>query len=231
MKRWRQAALPLAALVCTAALLFSLPAVERADAAYRAAQTVTILIDPGHGGADGGAAGSGGVQEKDVNLAISRTLAALLRVMGFPVTMTREDDRSIHSPQVSSLREQKVSDMHNRLVLYEQAGLVLSIHQNQFTQSQYSGAQVFYALQNPQSKPLAAAIREQVLALLQPENTRELKRADKSLYLMANATVPVALVECGFLSNPAECRRLADPDYQRQMAFAITAGVLRYLAS
>lgn len=231
MKRWRQAALPLAALVCTAALLFSLPTVKRADAAYRAAQTVTILIDPGHGGADGGAAGSGGVQEKDVNLAISRTLAALLRVMGFPVTMTREDDRSIHSPQVSSLREQKVSDMHNRLALYEQAGLVLSIHQNQFTQSQYSGTQVFYAPQNPQSKPFAAAIREQVLALLQPENTRELKRADKSLYLMANATVPVALVECGFLSNPAECRRLANPDYQRQMAFAITAGVLRYLAS
>lgn len=229
MRQWGRWALPITALVCVLAVLLALPTVRRADAEYRAAQTPSILIDPGHGGADGGASGVDGTQEKTVNLAISHTLAALLRVMGYDVTMTRETDISIHSADAASLREQKVSDMHNRLALYEQATLVVSIHQNQFSQSQYSGAQLFYAPKNENSRPLAATIREQVLSLLQPENTRELKKADNALYLMSHATVPVALVECGFLSNAAECAKLADPAYQRQMAFAVASGVLRYL--
>ena len=187
-----------------------------------------ILIDPGHGGADGGATGVDGTGEKDVNLSVSRSLAAVLWVMGQEVRMTRVDDRSVHSPEAGTLREQKVSDMHNRLAMYEQASLVVSIHQNQFTQSQYSGAQVFYAPKNEQSRVLATHIRERVLALLQPENKRELKRADDSLFLLSNATVPVALVECGFLSNPEECRKLADPTYQRQMAFAVAGGILAF---
>lgn len=229
MRRWGRWALPVTALLCVTALLLALPTVRQADVTFREAQIPSILIDPGHGGADGGASGADGTQEKDVNLAVSRALSSMLSVLGFPVTMTREDDRSIHSADADSLREQKVSDMHNRLALYEQASLVISVHQNQFSQSQYAGAQVFYAPKNPASQPLAASIREQVVALVQPDNTRELKRADASLYLMSNATVPVALVECGFLSNPAECRKLADPAYQRQMAFAVAAGVLNYL--
>ena len=160
--------------------MLSLPAVKQADAAFREAETPVILIDPGHGGADGGATGVDGTQEKAVNLAVSHTLAALLRVMGHEVQMTREDDRSIHSADADTLREQKVSDMHNRLALYEQASLVVSIHQNQFTQSQYSGAQIFYSKQNEKSRPLASGIRDAVIALLQPKNTRELKRGDDS---------------------------------------------------
>lgn len=220
--------LALTAGVCVAALLFSLPVVKRADAVYREEQQTVILIDPGHGGADGGATGVDGTSEKDVNLSVSRTLAAILRVMGHEARLTREDDRSIHSPEAGTLREQKVSDMHNRLAMYEEASLVVSIHQNQFTQSQYSGAQMFYAPKNEQSKVLATHIRDKVLSLLQPENTRELKRADDSLYLLSNATVPVALVECGFLSNPAECQKLSDPTYQRQMAFAVAGGILAF---
>lgn len=231
MNHRKQAALALTALVCVLAFLWAMPQVNHVSVTGHTAKTPAILIDPGHGGADGGATGLYGVQEKDANLSIAHTLAVLLRVLGFPVTMTREDDRSIHTPDVLSLREQKVSDMHRRLALYQQADLVLSIHQNHFSQAQYSGAQVFYAPQNAQSQPLAAAVRAQVLALLQPENTRELKQADRTLYLMANSPAPTALVECGFLSNPAECRQLADPAYQRQMAFAIAAGVLHYLAS
>jgi N-acetylmuramoyl-L-alanine amidase len=202
--------------------------VKQADARYRAGERPVILIDPGHGGADGGATGVDGTGEKDVNLAVSRTLAAMLWVMGQEVRMTRVDDRSVHSPEAGTLREQKVSDMHNRLAMYEQASLVVSIHQNQFTEGKYSGAQVFYAPKNEQSRVLATHIRERVLALLQPENKRELKRADDSLFLLSNATVPVALVECGFLSNPEECRKLADPTYQRQMAFAVAGGILAF---
>lgn len=220
--------LALTAVLCVAALLLSLPVVKRADAVYRTERQTVILIDPGHGGADGGATGVDGTSEKDVNLSVSRTLAAILQVMGQEVRLTREEDRSIHSPEAGTLREQKVSDMHNRLAMYEQATLVVSIHQNQFTQSQYSGAQVFYSPKNEQSKVLATHIRERVLTLLQPENKRELKRADDSLYLLANATVPVALVECGFLSNPEECQKLSDPTYQRQMAFAVAGGILAF---
>ena len=227
MKRPKEWMVLAAGFLCLVGVLCSLPKVDRADAAYREANRPHILIDPGHGGADGGATGADGTQEKDVNLSVSRTLSALFHILGYDVTMTRETDCSIHSPEVTSLREQKVSDMHNRLALYQQATLVVSIHQNQFSQSKYSGAQVFYAPGHPESQEAAALIREEILRLLQPENTRELKRADKALYLMANTTVPTVLVECGFLSNPEECRKLADPEYQRQMAFAVAAGVMR----
>ena len=227
----RQWALPLVALGCVATLLLSLPVVERADADYRTATMPHILIDPGHGGADGGATGADGTQEKAVNLAISRTLRAVLHLLGFDVVMTREDDRSIHDSDAQTLREQKVSDMHNRLAMYEQATLVVSIHQNQFSQSQYSGTQVFWSPGHADSERLAGDIREAVLALLQPENTRALKRADDSLFLLANTTVPTALVECGFLSNPAECAQLADANYQRQMAFAVARGVALFAQS
>ena len=154
-----------------------------------------------------------------------------MHLLGFDVVMTREDDRSIHDSDAQTLREQKVSDMHNRLAMYEQATLVVSIHQNQFSQSQYSGTQVFWSPGHADSERLAGDIREAVLALLQPEKTRALKRADDSLFLLANTTVPTALVECGFLSNPAECAQLADANYQRQMAFAVARGVALFAQS
>lgn len=226
MKRQRWGIL-LAAILCAAAVGLALPRVEKANAALVA--TPRVLIDPGHGGADGGATGTDGTAEKDVNLAVARTLAALLRVMGVPTDMTRDTDRSIHSDGAGSLREQKVSDMHNRLAMYEQAALVVSVHQNHFSASKYYGTQVFCSPNHPQSRVLGAAVREQVLQLLQPENTRELKTADDGVFLLANTSVPAVLVECGFLSNPAECEKLANADYQRQMAFAVAGGVFSFL--
>ena len=104
----------------------------------------------------------------------------------------------------------------------------MSIHQNKFTQSQYDGTQVFYSGNHEESRLLASAIRESVTGLLQPDNTRELKKGDSNIYLLYKATRPAVLVECGFLSNDAELRRLKDPDYQRQMAFAVAGGILRY---
>lgn len=217
------------AALCVAALCVALPRVREANATMQAASQLYILIDAGHGGADGGATGADGTQEKAVNLAVSRTLAALLQVMGLETGMTREDDRSIHTEGATSLREQKVSDMHNRLALYDEATLVVSVHQNHFSQSQYHGTQIFCSPNDPQSRVLGAAVREQVLTLLQPENTRELKTADDGVFLLANTKTPAVLVECGFLSNLEECRKLATADYQRQMAFAIAGGVFSFL--
>ncbi len=211
---------------CVAAILAALPRVEEAASLENGGPYV--LVDAGHGGADGGATGDDGTMEKDDNLGVARTLAAVLRVMGVETGMTRKEDRSIYT-EGDSLREQKVSDMHNRLALYEEATLVVSVHQNHFSEAKYHGTQVFCSPNHPQSRVLGAAVRTSVLSLLQPENTRELKTADDSVFLLSNTTVPAVIVECGFLSNPAECEKLGQSDYQRQMAFAVAGGVFSFL--
>ncbi len=190
--------------------------------------TPYILIDAGHGGADGGAVATDGTMEKNINLPISLTVADMLRVFGYRVRTTRDADVSIHDAGVEGLRHQKVSDIRNRVALANGAALTVSIHQNQFPQSQYHGTQVFYSPNHPMSEGVGKAIRGQVIALLQPENTRPLKKGSGDIYLLKHAPTPTVLVECGFLSNPAELEKLKTPDYQRQMAFAITAGVLQH---
>ena len=211
---------------CFLAVLVTVPRVE-----HTASKTFggpCVLIDAGHGGADGGATGVDGTAEKAVNLGVSRTLALLLRVMGVSTVTTRMDDRSIHT-EGDTLREQKVSDMHNRLAMYETASCVVSVHQNHFSEAKYHGAQVFCSPNHPQSRVLGTAVRESVIAGLQPDNTREMKTADDSVFLLSHTTVPAILVECGFLSNPSECEKLAQEDYQRQMAFVVAEGVFSFL--
>jgi len=220
--------------VCAAALVFGINRVAQAPAAavQAAAAQPVIVIDPGHGGSDGGAVGTGGLVEKDVNLALSLALADQFRAAGYRVVLTRSDDRSIHDPGVTGVRRQKTSDLHNRLALMQQypGGIVLCIHQNQFSQSQYSGGQVFYGTRSPEkSKALAQAIQTNLKAMLQPGNNREIKEACDTLYLMRSAPGTAVLVECGFLSNPDEARLLARADYQRRVAFVIFASTLQYL--
>ena len=106
--------------------------------------------------------------------------------------------------------------------------IFVSIHQNHFTESRYSGTQVFYSTGDADSKILAENIRGRVVSLLQKDNTRETKPATSSIYLLWEAKVPAVLVECGFLSNSAEEAKLNDPEYQKQMAFSIYCGLLDY---
>ena len=187
-----------------------------------------ILIDPGHGGMDGGASAADGTLEKDINLAIALPLADMLRFFGYPVEMTRDTDCSIHDPGLSTVKEQKVSDLKNRLEMVNGSRLTISIHENQFSQTQYSGAQIFDGSGSAESALLADSVREAVVGLLQPDNTRELKKGSKDIYLLHNAKTPIILVECGFLSNTAELQKLKDPSYQQSMAYAIACGLLRY---
>ncbi len=184
-----------------------------------------VLVDAGHGGADGGAEGADGTSEKEINLAIARPLGDLLRVLGYTVSYTRTEDVMVNT-EGDTLRERKVSDMKNRLAMIEQADLAISIHQNKFSQAQYSGTQVFYGTGSADSHALAASIRSSVIDLLQPTNTRELKKSDGNVYLLKHATRPLVLVECGFLSNETEHEKLKTREYQLQMAFAIAVGVL-----
>lgn len=183
-----------------------------------------ILIDAGHGGEDGGAVASDGTVEKDINLAVACCLRDLLRVMGYRVSMTRETDTMVHTEGVTQ-RERKVSDLKHRLAMTETADLTVSIHQNKFSVEKYSGIQVFYGTGHPDSKARADRIREAMVSLLQPDNTRPLKAGDSNVYLLSRATTPIVLVECGFLSNDAERQQLKDSTYQRQLALGILKGL------
>lgn len=193
-------------------------------------QRPQIILDPGHGGLDGGAVGVNNTVEQGINLAISQKLAQLLRISGFEVILTRETEDSIHDPDVSGAAKQKRSDMYNRKAIIDQHpnALFVSIHQNKFQDPSCKGAQVFYSPNHPQSQDLAQGLQEQFRQLLQPENQRQIKAADEGLFLLHTAQVPAVLVECGFLSNPEECVALTQEAYQQQVAFVIYLSLLDF---
>ena len=219
--------LAIVAVFCAVVLVSAMGVVDRAKPAVSVPSGPLILVDPGHGGADGGAVAPDGTQEKDINLAISLHVADMLRVMGFEVSMTRSTDDMVNAVG-STMRERKVSDTKNRLAMVEQADLSVSIHQNKFPQSRYFGTQVFYSGNNEASRELAEQIRANVVAQLQPENKRELKKGDSNIYLLHKATKPIALVECGFLSNEEELEQLKDPVYQEKLALTVACSVIQY---
>lgn len=188
-----------------------------------------VIIDPGHGGEDGGAVANSLV-EKDINLDISLTLADLLRAAGFDVILTRSEDISIYNEDKKSLRNKKRSDLMNRLAIANENpnAIMISIHQNKFSQTQYSGAQMFYGIKNEWSKELAKKIQESFVQNLQPNNTRTIKPITSRVYLIYHAKPASVLVECGFLSNPQEAKKLADENYKKQVAFTIFGGILNF---
>lgn len=189
----------------------------------------TIVIDAGHGGEDGGAVSESGVLEKDINLSIANDTSALFYLLGFDVKQTRKTDIALDNRE-DTIRKRKVSDMKKRLEIfnYSKENTIISIHQNKFTESKYHGTQIFYSPNNPKSKQLADSIKYSVKGLLQPDNERECKKADSGIYLLKNTNNPAVIVECGFISNGEECKNLLDSQYQKQMAFSITAGFLSY---
>lgn len=220
--------------VCIFSILAVAARVQSGAAAVAAAaEKPLIVIDPGHGGMDGGATSDTGLLEKDINLSISLFLRDLLRSFGFSVVMTRETDCSIHDAGASTVRQMKVTDIHNRLkIMQEHPGCIfISIHQNHFTQSKYWGAQFFYSTAKDSSRELAEQLRIAFCAQLQPENTRELKPSGSEIYLMQHADTTAVLAECGFLSNSEEASKLGSVNYQKKVAFALFCGILNYTAA
>lgn len=177
------------------------------------------VVDPGHGGEDGGAVSVTGVPESQINLAIAKRLDALLGFYGENSYLMREEDISLHDPEAKTLREKKVSDLHNRAQLVgELEGAVLvSIHQNTFPQSKYHGTQVFFA-PTQGSQALAETCQQAIHTSLQPDNSRQAKPIADNVYLMNHVDCPAVLVECGFLSNPEEEAMLRQEDYQTKLA-------------
>lgn len=189
----------------------------------------TIIIDAGHGGEDGGAEVDG-VLEKDVNLMIARKVSDILRLNGYQVKEVRTEDISVYSDNAETLRQKKVSDLENRVKLFNEdsKNIVVSIHQNKFDSAKYHGTQLFYSTNHPESEKLARAIQTSVVMLLQNDNTRELKPSGNDIFILKNAEVPAVIVECGFLSNSEERQKLTDEAYQQELAYAIAMGVIDY---
>lgn len=189
-----------------------------------------IIIDPGHGGEDGGTSSADGIIEKDINLSISRKLDILLTLCGYNTLMTRNEDKLIYSGSHKSMRSKKVSDIRNRMSVIENnpESVFLSIHQNYFTQQKYNGAQVFYSPNNPESKLIADYIQNSVRESLQTENERKTKKSGKEIYLLYHSKTPSVMVECGFMSNPTEAALLNDEEYQIKMSLVILNGLNEY---
>ncbi|MCM1335694.1 MAG: N-acetylmuramoyl-L-alanine amidase [Bacteroides sp.] len=200
------------------------------EVAVGAVPKKVVVIDAGHGGIDGGCVGTNGVYEKDINLAIAKDLGALLSFAGYEVIYTRSEDVSIYDEGVTGIRNQKISDMENRLEIIQSYpdSVFLSIHQNQFTQSEYFGGQMFYTTNHKDNFRLAT-IMQGLFSTLQPGNDREIKLIDNGLYLFKDTKQPALLIECGFLSNPNDAANLSSAEYQKKVAFTIYKGLTEYL--
>ena len=216
-------------LLCT--ILGTVHAVSTASAAPET--PITVVLDIGHGGEDGGAVGVNGIQEKDINLAIGLHVRDCLQEAGITVKMIRETDTAVGDTTLPTVAKRKRSDIQYRAQYVNESDrcILVSIHQNFFEQSQYSGAQMFYSGNHPDSAVLAESIRSCIVAQIQPENKRENKQADQGIYLLSHVQVPAVIVECGFLSNPEEAEKLSDKAYQKQMASAIAEGVIAFCCS
>ena len=187
-----------------------------------------VVIDAGHGGADGGAVSADGTIESSLNLQISLRLNDLLRLLGQQTEMTRREDISIHSEDADTLHEKKVSDLKNRVALVNglDRAVLISIHQNKLPSSpKVHGAQAFYNHVDG-SAAIAKSIQTSLNQSINRSNPKSEKKISPKIYLMKNVTAPAVLVECGFLSNPAETDQLKDGQYQLRLAAAIAAGYL-----
>lgn len=189
-----------------------------------------IIIDAGHGGMDGGTTSCTGVSESKINLQIALRVNDLLRILGYETVLTRNEDVSL-STQGDTIRAQKTSDLKNRVELVNQQNnaVLLSIHQNHFDQSRYAGPQVFFA-PTGDSETLAKQMQQQLNSSLAPDSKRTCKRAD-GVYLMEHIDATGILIECGFLSNPAEEQKLQQAEYQKKLCCVIASQMANYLES
>lgn len=191
-----------------------------------AKKPLTIILDPGHGGIDGGAVGMDGTLEKDLNLELAARTAELLRSMGYTVLLTREEDVLLGEGSKGHL---KAADLQYRLKLAnaQENALLVSIHMNKFPLESCNGIQIYYSKNHKDGVLLAEEIRSLVKDF-QKENQREIKKADSSIYLLDRATLPAVLIECGFLSNSTECALLKDPIYQKKLSILIASAICTY---
>ena len=219
-------------LILLILLLAGLVAVSRNLGEYVSSGKVkltkkTVVIDPGHGGADPGKIGINDAKEKDINLQVAKRVKKLLEDKGVKVIMTREKDQMLSEGSTGS---KKVQDMKERVKLINDTApdLAVSIHQNSYNGEEVHGAQVFYYTHSTDGEKLAEIMQKALLSV-DRDNHRKAK-ADSTYYLLRRTEVPTIIVECGFLSNYEEAEKLVDEKYQKQLAKAIVKGIESCLA-
>lgn len=189
-----------------------------------------IIVDPGHGGEDGGAISCTGIVESTYNLSISLRLNDLLHLLGYDTKIIRTTDISVYT-KAETIAQKKISDLKERVRIANETenALLLSIHQNNFSDNRYSGAQVFYA-GTEGSERLAKELQAALVSNLNPGSSRKSKKSD-GVYLMEHIGCTGVLIECGFLSNPEEEAKLRSADYQQKLCCVIAATVSQYLSN
>ncbi len=207
----------------SAGRIVSVPAVTSG-----AGQAPIFILDAGHGGEDGGATSAAGDRESDINLAIVLKLKYLMAFLGVDAQTTRDSDISLHDDGCGSIHEKKVSDLKNRVSMVNSTenAVLISVHQNYFTDPRYSGAQVFYN-RGDLSRQWGEYTQETLRQVLDPDNQRKAKGIPDGIYLFKHIGCPSILVECGFLSNGEEASLLLTVPYQRKIAVAL-AGACFY---
>jgi len=199
------------------------------EAVRRESEKNLVILDAGHGGEDPGAIGIDNVYEKNINLEIAFEVGNLLSERGFAVMYTRVDDRLLYSEEENIKGFRKISDLKNRCKIaaeYPEA-IFVSIHMNSFQNSKYSGLQVYYSENNENSKILASRIQSSVKNELQNSNNRKIKTGN-GMYVLENINNSGVLIECGFLTNAEECKKLSEKEYQKQLSLAIVCGIIEY---
>ena len=186
-----------------------------------------LILDAGHGGEDGGASSASGSKESDINLEIVLKAESLMAFLGVKTELTRCEDISIYSTGASTLHEKKVSDLKNRVSLVQNTpgAMLISVHQNYFTDSRYSGAQVFYS-EGDVGRQWGEYTQEIFRQTLNTDNGRDAKPMPDGIYLFEHIDCPALLVECGFLSNGEEASLLLTAPYQRKIAMVLTGAYL-----
>lgn len=186
-----------------------------------------LILDAGHGGEDGGASSASGSKESDINLEIVLKTEALMAFLGVRTELTRTEDRSMHSEGAATIREKKVSDLKNRVAFVEGIpnSMLISVHQNHFTDPRYSGAQVFYN-GGDISRQWGEGAQDILQELLDRDNTRDAKPMPDGIYLFEHISCPALLIECGFLSNGEEASLLLTDTYQRKISMALAGAYL-----
>lgn len=187
-----------------------------------------IIIDAGHGGVDGGATSCTGVLESKINLEIALKLDDLMHLLGYNTVMIRTSDISVYT-EGNTIAQKKISDLKQRVKIVNEKdnALLISIHQNHFPDSRYSGAQVFYP-STQGSDVLSKMIQQNLVATVNPGSNRKSKKAS-GVYLMEKIQCAGVLIECGFLSNPEEEASLRAGEYQKKICAVIAASISKFL--
>lgn len=191
----------------------------------------TVVLDAGHGGEDGGTQTASGTLEKTLNLKIAELVKNELENMGIKVVMTRTEDKLLYDTSINYKGQKKKLDAAARIKISEETpnSVFVSIHMNSYVDPKYSGLQVWYTAQNPDSQPLAKTIQDRNNTLFQKNNTRQIKPVGENIYLLNRIKSPAVLIECGFLSNPREAQSLCDSGYQIALSKNIAESIAEYV--